>query len=112
MQQELGPVYQTLVDLGECGSIVLGQLDALPEFRGEVGALDRLHVEIESTVVATDSGVAGVCERAGLAIAEAGDLGELVSTCILESYSESKGRTLYSFLQKFWPLVVLFRQRR
>lgn len=36
--------------------------------------LDRLHVQIQNAIVGADSGVAGVCQRAGLAIAETGNL--------------------------------------
>lgn len=39
-------------------------------------ALDGLHVEVEGTGfgVCTDGGVSGVCERAGLAVAETSDI--------------------------------------
>lgn len=110
MQQEFGPVDQTLVDLGERGGVVLRKLNPFPELGGEVGALDRLHVEVESAVVAADCGIAGVCEWAGLAVAKASDLEELVSIYIFERNLGGKRQTLYSFLQKFWPLVVLLRR--
>lgn len=39
-------------------------------------ALDGLHVEVEGAGlgVCADGGIAGVCERAGLSVAEAGDI--------------------------------------
>jgi len=41
-----------------------------------VRALDGLHVEVEGTGfgVCTDGGISGVCERAGLAVAETSDI--------------------------------------
>lgn len=84
MQQELRPVYQTLIDLGERGGVILGQFYALPELGGEMGALDRFHVEVESTIVAADSGIARVCQWAGLTVTEAGDLGRVILAGALE----------------------------
>jgi hypothetical protein len=39
-------------------------------------ALDRLHVEVSGarSWMCADSGIAGVCEGAGLSVAEAGDI--------------------------------------
>jgi hypothetical protein len=41
-----------------------------------VCALDRLHVEVDGAggFVFADCGIAGVCERAGLTVAETGDV--------------------------------------
>lgn len=109
MQQELWPVNQPLINLTQSGSVILRQLDALPELRGQMRALDRLHIKVEHTVIRADSGVAGVGEGARLTVAEASDL--KIEVSMLDSNCDGVRRmrqTLYSFLQKFWPLVVLF----
>lgn len=70
--------------------------------------LDRLHIQIQNAIVGADSGVAGVCQRAGLAIAETGNLDGINKRKFGKAKEEEGERTLYSFLQKFWPLVVLW----
>ena len=76
MDEELGPVDQPRVDLFESFAVILRKFYALPHFRGGVGALDDFHVEVEdaSRWVGADGGIAGVGERAGLTVAEAGDI--------------------------------------
>lgn len=76
MHQELGPVDETLVELLERLGVVRGQADALPPFAGHVGALDGFHVQVHGACfgVGADGCVAGVGERAGLAVAEATDV--------------------------------------
>lgn len=76
MDEELGPVDETGVDLFEGFAVVLRQLDLLPELRGHVLALDGFHVEVDGAGfrVAADGGIAGVGEGAGLAVAESGDV--------------------------------------
>ena len=76
MNEEFGPVDETGVDLFERFAVVLRQLDLLPQLRGHVLPLDGFHVEVDGAGfgVAADGGIAGVGERAGLAVAEAGDV--------------------------------------
>ncbi len=70
MDEEFGPVEEAGVDLGERGHVVLGQLDAFPEFGGGVLAFDGFEVEVEGAGcgVGADGGVAGVGEGAGLSV--------------------------------------------
>lgn len=76
MQQELGPVDETLVDLLEGFGVVVRQADLLPPLAGHVGALGRLDVEVEAlgVGVGADRGIAAVGQRARLAVTEARDI--------------------------------------
>lgn len=80
MHEELRPELQSAVDLRHRLRVVCAQLDALPEFGRGVRALDRLHAQVQDDFAGfggrggADGGVAGVGERAGLPVAEAGDV--------------------------------------
>lgn len=78
MDQEFRPVDQSFVDLGQRGRVVARQFDALPHFRREVGAFGGFDVEVQGVGGGgrggPDGGVAGVGKRAGLPVAEAGDI--------------------------------------
>ncbi len=76
MDQEFRPKDEPGIDLFERFAVVRGKFDTFPHFGGEVGALDGFHVEVEDAGLGrgADGGVAGVSERAGLPVAEAGDV--------------------------------------
>ena len=78
MNQEFRPVEEFGVDLREGGGVVPGEFDALPLFRGKVGAFGGFQVEVKGgggrRGGGTDCSVAGVCQGAGLSGAETGDV--------------------------------------
>lgn len=71
-----GPIDQFLLDLRERGFVARAQADSFPEFRGRVRALDGFCAEVEPARggVGADGRVPGVGQRAGLPVAEAGDV--------------------------------------
>ena len=56
-------------------------------------ALDGFHVEVEGAGFGggADGGIAGVCEGAGLAVAEAGDVVLVAAEVLLFGGSEGRG---------------------
>ena len=61
---ELGPKLEVLIQHGQRLLVVFGQADLLPELLGQVGPLDRLHVQIAVAFVLEHGRVPRVRQRA------------------------------------------------
>lgn len=70
------PERKPFVNLSESSSVVLRQLDTLPEFRGGVCPLDGLHAQVKNASIwmGANGGVTGIGERARLTIAKTSDI--------------------------------------
>jgi hypothetical protein len=60
-----------LVDQLQCLSVVLGKTHLLPKLAGEVGTLDRLHIEVAVALVLEDRRVTRVGKGARVTVAHA-----------------------------------------
>lgn len=76
------PVDEVLVDLLEGPCVGLVEAHFFPELVREVGAFGCLHVQVADALLLADGGVLGVGQRAGLAVAETGEV-ELVAAEVL-----------------------------
>lgn len=63
-----------LIDLRESLEIALREFHLLPQPLGRVRSLDRLHAQVEPAIVLLDRRVLRVGERAGGAVAHAGEV--------------------------------------
>lgn len=86
--------------MGERGGVGGGEGDARPGFGGEVRAFDGFEVEVEGPGCGggADGGVAGVGQRAGLAVAEAGDVVFVPAEGLLFGCSEGGGVRFFFWL--------------
>ena len=70
MSLKLGPELQVVVNKLKCLHVVLGQPQFLPELVGQVGTLNRLHVEVDVALVLAHGCVARIRQVTAMAGAE------------------------------------------
>ena len=68
---ELGPIFKVVIEDSKRILVVLGQSDFLPKLLWQMGTFNGFHVEVAMSLVLEDSGVAGICQGAGMARAQA-----------------------------------------